>query len=114
MSRANPAAMRSMAVAHTSFRRPLRGSSIGVVHVCGPLDNEEKARWDRHLEHREDAQAYASHCAAKYRNAEEPQFKSAFLEQWKEAQEAFYKIDDNLPPRYRKILKDRCFLEGAV
>lgn len=84
------------------------------VSICGPTTDAEKVEWDRRLEHRDDAQEAVSYQAKAYRSARNPDRKAAWLERWKQEQSFYDRLNDNLPKRYRKELKDRCVHEGAT
>jgi hypothetical protein len=85
----------------------------GEARVCGPLTKEDKAKWDRLLQHRDDAQTEISYFAAAYRKCRKPDTKGRWLEMWVLEQKFYDRVNDNLPPRYRKELKDRCWERGA-
>jgi hypothetical protein len=85
----------------------------GDVRVCGPATKEEKVKWDRLLEARDDAQEQLSYFAAMYRRSRNPERKAFALDMWKLEQRMYDKLNDNLPARYRKELEDRCWEEGA-
>lgn len=81
--------------------------------VCGPMTKEDKVAWDRMLDCRDDLQLSVSEMAAAHARARNPTKKTFWLEQWKLEQRFYDKLNDNLPKRYRKQLKDRCWKEGA-
>ena len=81
--------------------------------INGPMTKEDKADWDRMLSHRDELQLSISEAAAAYARARNPDRKADWLEQWKREQRFYDKLNDNLPRRYRKDLKDRCWYPGA-
>jgi hypothetical protein len=85
----------------------------GDARVCGPMTKEDKVTWDRLLEYRDDLQNEVSHFAAEYRKARRADRKDRALELWMLDQKFYDRINDNLPLRYRKDLKDRCWQQGA-
>jgi hypothetical protein len=86
----------------------------GSAHVCGPMTKEDKVEWDRLLEHMDQLQLEVSHYAAAYRRARNVERKERALHSWKFEQKLFDKLNDDLPKRYRRDLKDRCWEKGAT
>jgi hypothetical protein len=85
----------------------------GIAKVCGPMTKEDKVKWDRLLEYRDELQSDVSRFAATYRKARNEQKKAHALEMWIFEQKFYDRINDNFPVRYRKDLKDRCWQPGA-
>ena len=83
------------------------------VFFCGPSTKEEKAKWDKRLQRRNDSQEEISYCADVCRRARNPRKKKIYLEDWHHEQRIFDIINDNLPLRYRAELKDRSWKDGA-
>jgi hypothetical protein len=81
--------------------------------VCGPMTKEEKTRWDRLLEYRDDVQTEVSTAAQAFREATTPERKASALKAWIFEQKFYDRINDNLPRRYRKELEDRCWDSNA-
>ena len=75
--------------------------------INGPITKEDKADWDRILAHRDDLQLSISDAASAYARARNPERKADWLETWKREQRLYDTLNDNLPKRYRKDLKDR-------
>jgi hypothetical protein len=85
----------------------------GEAKVCGPMTKEDKVKWDRLLEFRDELQTDVSTFAAYYRKARSAEKKARALDMWMFEQKVYDKINDNLPQRYRKDLADRCWEPGA-
>jgi hypothetical protein len=81
--------------------------------VCGPMTKEDKVGWDRLLGHRDELQLRISEEASAHARARSLQKKAFWLCEWVRHQEYYDELNDNLPQRYRKHLKDRCWEEGA-
>ena len=81
--------------------------------INGPMTKEDKADWDRMLSYRDELQVSISEAASAYARARSPKRKADWLEDWKREQRFYDKLNDNLPKRYRKNLKDRCWHPGA-
>lgn len=82
------------------------------VHYEGPITPEEKKRWDRLLEFRDEQQEEVSNFATGYRQARQrrvPDTKalSSLAGHWKRAVELYDRINGPLPERYQKRLTDR-------
>lgn len=85
----------------------------GEAFVCGPMTKENKVDWDRWLAYRDLLQTSVSLFAAEYAKARSAKRKADFLDMWKAAQKRYDKENDNMPRRYRRELKDRCWEDGA-
>jgi hypothetical protein len=72
--------------------------------INGPLTKEDKAAWDRMLNHRDNLQLSISDAASAYARARVPTRKAEWLDEWKREQRLYDKLNDNLPKRYRKTL----------
>ena len=84
------------------------------VRYTGPMTPEDKQRWDRALEFRDDQQREVTYLAKAYRvaaRAKAPDIKRiANLESyWKRAVELYDRINGPLPERYQKRLSDRFY-----
>ena len=85
----------------------------GELQCCGPMTKEEKAEWDQVLEHLDQLQSEISRCAASFGRSRNEEKKAEALDRWVFEQRLFDKLNDNLPKRYRKSLKDRCWEKMA-
>ncbi len=85
----------------------------GGASVCGPLTKEAKAEWDKLLEHLDHMQIEISDYAAMFRKSRTEKKRAFALDMWKFEQKLFDSVNDNLPKRYRKSLKDRCWEKDA-
>jgi hypothetical protein len=85
----------------------------GDAVVCGPMTKEDKVEWDKLLEHIDNLQEEISMFAGDYARARNPEKKARALDMWKFEQNLFDRLNDNLPKRYQRQLRDRCWKEGA-
>lgn len=85
----------------------------GDAVVCGPMTKEDKVQWDKLLEHVDNLQEEISMFASEYAKARKPENKARMLDMWKFEQNLFDRLNDNLPKRYQRQLRDRCWKEGA-
>lgn len=87
------------------------------VRYEGPLTAEEKKRWDRMLEFRDEQQEEVSRLANGYRAAKKSKAHPHLLEtlerHWKRSVELYDRINEPLPDRYRKRLENR-FYPGII
>jgi hypothetical protein len=87
------------------------------VRYEGPITPEEKRRWDRMLECRDEQQEEVAQLARGYRDAKmaeaHPRLLETLASHWKRAVELYDRINDPLPERYRKRLENR-FYPGAL
>lgn len=85
------------------------------VRYAGPMTPEEKERWDKLLEFRDEQQREVSFFAERYRSADksDEEKRQQALEWWHRAQQLYDRINDPLPERYRKRLQDRSHAPGA-
>lgn len=84
------------------------------VRYEGPMTPEEKKRWDRMLEFREELQDEISIFAEGYRSAAKAkrppvEHLKNMAAHWKRTVELYDRMNEPLPDRYRKQLKDRFF-----
>lgn len=83
------------------------------VRYEGPITLEEKKRWDRLLEFRDDQQEEISMLANGYRNAKKarahPDLLNSLATNWKRSVELYDRINEPLPDRYRKQLENRFY-----
>lgn len=84
------------------------------VHYAGPITPEEKKRWDRLLEFRDDQQQEVSLCAQGYRQGARDRTSNTELlnsleGHWKRAVELYDRINEPLPERYKRRLNDRFY-----
>lgn len=87
--------------------------STGGVQVLGPKTKEEKERYDRAIEARDDIHQYVRDAARRYRKARSPDRKAEWLEVWHFGQDLFDKINEALGPRYQAELEHRSYAPGA-
>jgi hypothetical protein len=85
----------------------------GTAKIEGPMTDDEKAEWDRHLARRAEAQKEVTYYATKYRRTRNPKMKELLLEGWLHEQRIFDIINDKLPSRYKLKLENRTYVEGA-
>lgn len=85
----------------------------GDAKICGPATREDKEKWDRLLEYRDEMQIEVSEFAGHHARARSADKKEFYLKHWILGQKCFDRINDNLPKRYRKNLEDRCWKAGA-
>ncbi|RDC58924.1 hypothetical protein HME9302_00100 [Alteripontixanthobacter maritimus] len=83
------------------------------AYILGPQTKDDKREWDRMLARRNNAQGEVSEFANAYRRARKPDKKVWLQEQWHFEQKMYDMLNDGLPPRYRTVLKDRSFADGA-
>lgn len=85
------------------------------VRYAGPITPEEKEKWDRLLEFRDEQQELVSFFAKQYRKTGEAdqENRTRRLQAWHQAQRLYDRINEPLPDRYRKPLKDRSYHPGA-
>jgi len=85
------------------------------VRYAGPVTAEEKRRWDRMLEVRDELQEEVSYFANGYRDARKaeshPDLLHRLEDHWKHTVALYDRINNPLPDRYRKPLANR-FLPG--
>jgi len=81
--------------------------------INGPMTKEEKADWDRMLKHRDELQLSISEASGAYARTRKRERKADWLDHWQREQRFYDTLNDNLPKRYRKDLKDRCWYPGA-
>ncbi len=83
------------------------------VRYEGPITAQEKKRWDRMLELRDDQQKEVSFFANKYRDAKNkkahPDLLNSLATNWKRSVELYDRINEPLPDRYHKRLEDRFY-----
>lgn len=83
------------------------------VRYEGPITPEEKKRWDRMLEFRDDQQEEVSFFANRFRDAQQgnadPDLLSSLATNWKRSVELYDRINEPLPDRYRKRLENRFY-----
>lgn len=83
------------------------------VLYAGPLTTEEKTRWDRLLEFRDDQQEEVSLFASGYRDAKEtkahPDLLKSLSTNWKRSVDLYDRLNEPLPDRYRKRLENRFY-----
>lgn len=84
------------------------------VHFAGPITPEEKASWDRMLAFRDEQQEFVSLAARLCRQTSEDDGELAArrFETWQQAQALYDRVNNPLPDRYRRRLKDRGYGEG--
>lgn len=84
------------------------------VRYAGPMTPEEKVRWDRILAFRDEQQEFVSFAAELFRLVpdEDVTLRGQRLATWQQAQALYDRINNPLPDRYRRALKDRGYSEG--
>ena len=85
------------------------------VRYAGPMTPEEKRKWDRMLEFRDEIQAEVSRFAARYRSAarmKQPpvEHMQSLAGHWERYTAMYDRMNEPLPERYQKRLKDRFYL----
>ncbi len=85
----------------------------GHVRTEGPLDEAEKAEWDKRLARRNEAQQEVTAFAEQCRRSRSPARKAMWLDEWHFEQRIFDLINDSLPKRYKAKLENRSWAEGA-
>ncbi len=75
---------------------------------------EEKVRWDRMLDFRDEQQEFVSLAARLFREANEGdgELRTRRQAAWQQAQALYDRINNPLPDRYRLRLEDRGYGEG--
>lgn len=86
------------------------------VRYAGPMTPEEKEVWDRMLEFRDEEQRFVTFWAGRYGKTGEGDVdaKNRLLEMWHSSQKLYDRMNDPLPDRYRKSLKNRSCAPGAT
>lgn len=87
--------------------------NTGDVKFLGPKTKEEKQRLDAGLARRDQAQEEVNHFAARYRRARDPKLKAFYLEELHWEQRMFDIVNDAVGPRYKGMLENRSYAEGA-
>lgn len=85
----------------------------GAVRTEGPLDELEKAEWDKRLHRRDEAQDLVTEYAGKHRRSRDEKSKAFWLAEWHFEQRIFDIINDALPARYKAKLRDRSYYADA-
>lgn len=85
----------------------------GTAEIHGPFSKEEKKQWDRMLARRDEAVKEVKRAARKYRMIRDAKLKDIFHDDWLHEQRIFDIINGRLPARYRAILANRSYDEGA-
>jgi hypothetical protein len=87
------------------------------VRYEGPITPEEKKKWDRLLEFRDEQQDEVSFFARAYRKAQKSGDNadrlSSLARSWKRSVDLYDRMNEPLPERYKKRLEDR-FCPGLV
>lgn len=84
------------------------------IHYAGPMTPEEKRRWDNLLEFRDEQQEEVSRLAQDYRRAAKAKNPDAqnlrnHEGHWKRAVALYDRMNEPLPERYQRRLKDRFY-----
>jgi hypothetical protein len=79
----------------------------GIARIRGPFTPEEKLKWDKVLEQRNDAAEAVAYAALNYRRTRTARRKDMWLREWKLQQRIFDIINDKLPERYQITLEHR-------
>lgn len=77
----------------------------GTIRFAGPLTKEEKARWDKLLDRRDEAQEEVLYCERMMR--EDPQYAEHYRQELEFELKIFNMLNDKLPERYQKKLVRR-------
>ena len=83
------------------------------MKILGPLNADEKPRWDEMIARRDNAQIEISELAELYRKARKPEQKTRWLEWWLGEQLLFDLLNETLGGRYKVELEDRSHAPGA-
>jgi hypothetical protein len=86
----------------------------GRVQVEGPFCEDEKAKWDKLLARRAEAQEEVTYCATEYRRTRSRRMKEILFQDWIAEQKIFDIINDKMPERYKATLENRSYLPGAT
>lgn len=86
------------------------------VRYAGPMTPEEKAAWDRMLAFRNEQQDFVTFFAESFRRSDpnDADQRARRLDAWRSAQQLYDRMNERLPPRYRKHLVDRCHITDRV
>jgi Family of unknown function (DUF5681) len=86
------------------------------VRYAGPMTPEEKERWDRLLEFRDEQQEFVSMLARLWRKTAvtDLEKRGQHLTSWMSAQACYDRINDGLPDRYKMRLADRHYGRAAT
>lgn len=85
----------------------------GKLRTEGPLDEREKAEWDKRLQRRADAQEEVNYSADQYRRSRSEKRKAISLGDWHFEQRIFDIINDSMPARYKAKLENRSYHPDA-
>ena len=85
----------------------------GHVRTEGPLDEREKASWDKSLARRADAQSEVTFSALAYKRAKSDRMREIYLREWIAEQYIFDLINDSMPTRYKAQLESRSWHPDA-
>lgn len=85
----------------------------GEIRTEGPLDEIEKASYDKRIVRRTEAQDEVTYYAERYRKARDPATKQRWLADWHFEQRIFDLINDSMPKRYKVDLANRSYAKGA-
>lgn len=85
----------------------------GEVRTEGPVDEIEKAAWDKRIARRDAAQEEVTYYAERHRKARGADKKQFWLELWHFEQRIFDLINDSMPRRYKAKLANRSYAKGA-
>lgn len=87
--------------------------NTGAVNYEGPQTKEQQARFDHAIERRAQAQEEVTFFVEKHRRARSKAGKAQMLAEWHFEQRMFDIINDILPGRYKTMLENRSYAEGA-
>ncbi|MFS0736635.1 DUF5681 domain-containing protein [Sphingomonas sp. 1P06PA] len=81
------------------------------VRYAGPMTLEEKAKWDRMLQFRDEQQECVTFAADRFRatTKDESSLRESRLEAWRSEERLYDQINDKLPPRYQRRLINRSY-----
>ena len=80
----------------------------GDVHVNGPFTEEQRDVFDDILERIDDAQESITMLAQEIAQEEDPERREVLRDLWKSEQRHFDFLNDRMPERYKRVLRDRC------
>lgn len=83
------------------------------ISINGPSTPEQKAAWDQDLAFRDGLQLSISNWKSAHKKARYAKTKESHLANWILVQLTYDRLNDDLPKRYRKELRDRYWYEGG-
>ena len=80
----------------------------GDVHVNGPFTEEQRDVFEEILERIDDAQESITMLAQEIAQEDNPERREVLRDLWKNDQRHFDLLNDMMPKRYARVLRDRC------